>query len=102
MKSWLALSGITEGHVFRSLVKGGQVSSKQLSGHSVSHIMKRIFGEAYSGHSLRRGVITETAKRGTPIHEIQKFSRHRSSDMVLRYAEKAKGFESTSAKILGA
>jgi len=63
--------------------------------------MKRLFGKDYSGHSLRRGVITEVAKKGVPVHEIQKFSRHRSVDMVLRYTEKAKGFESTSAKALG-
>lgn len=101
LKNWLELSGINKGPVFRSLIKGGGISERQFSAHSISHIMKRIFGKDYSGHSLRRGAITETAKKGVPVHEIQKFSRHRSADMVLRYAEKAKGFESTPAKALG-
>ncbi len=101
LKQWITLANIDEGTVFRSLIKGGGVSENKLSAHSVSHIMKKIFGKEYSGHSLRRGVITEVAKQGVPIHEIQKFSRHRSVDMVIRYAEKAKGFESTSAKALG-
>jgi len=101
LKRWLELSGIAEGPIFRSLVKGGKVSEKQLSAHSVSHIMKRVFGNDHSGHSLRRGIITETAKKGVPVHEIQKFSRHKSADMVLRYAEKAKGFDHTTGKALG-
>ena len=87
--------------LFRGLIKGGTVSNRPLSGHSVGHIMKRIFGHEYSGHSLRRGVITEVAKAGVPVHEIQKFSRHRSVDMVLRYTERAKGFDSTTGKALG-
>lgn len=101
LKRWLEVSGINEGPIFRSLMKGGCISEQQLSAHSVSHIMKRLFGKDYSGHSLRRGLVTETAKAGVPIHEIQKFSRHRSVDMVLRYVEKAKGFQSTPAKALG-
>ena len=101
LKEWLEVSGIESGPVFRSLVKGGKVSDKQLSGHSVSHIIKRVVGKDYSGHSLRRGVITETAKKGVPVHEIQKFSRHRSADMVLRYSQEATGFDSTSARVLG-
>lgn len=100
LKDWLLISGIQEGPIFRSLLKGGKISENQLSGHSVSHIMKRLFGKTYSGHSLRRGIITETAIKGVPVHEIQKFSRHKSVDMVLRYAEKAKGFESTTGKVL--
>lgn len=101
VKQWLELAEIKEGPVFRSFLKGGGIAEQQLSGHSVSHIMKRLFGKEYSGHSLRRGIITETARKGVPIHEIQKFSRHRSVDMVLRYAEKAKGFEYTPATALG-
>lgn len=101
LKRWLGVAGVNDGPVFRSLMSGGKVSDKQLSGHSVSHIMKRVFDEDHSGHSLRRGVITETAKKGVPVREIQKFSRHESVDMVLRYAEKAKGFEYTTGKALG-
>ena len=101
LKRWLAVSGIDEGAVFRSLMRGGGVTNNQLSGHSVSHIMKRLFGSNYSGHSLRRGLVTAAAKAGTPVHEIQKFSRHKSSDMVLRYTEAALGFASTPAKVLG-
>lgn len=101
LKDWIGISKIVGGPVFRSLLKGGRISENQLSGHSVSHIMKRLFGKDYSGHSLRRGVITETARKGVPVHEIQKFSRHRSADMVLRYAEAAQGFNSTAAKVLG-
>lgn len=101
IKSWMEAARIQEGSLFRGLIKGGSVSDKPLSGHSVGHIMKRIFGEDYSGHSLRRGIITEVAKAGTPVHEIQKFSRHRSVDMVLRYTERARGFDSTTGKALG-
>lgn len=97
---WITISNTYSGPIFRGLIKGGYISEKRLSGHAISVIMKDVFGKDYSGHSTRRGVITELSEKGVPIHKIQKVSRHKSSDMILRYAEAAKGYDSSAITIL--
>lgn len=100
LKSWLEISGITEGAIFRSIFKNGLTSSR-LSGHSVSNIIKDHFGFQYSGHSARRGLVTASAEKGTPLHIIKKHSRHKSADMVLKYVEEGQGFSYSSVSVLG-
>jgi integrase len=100
LKKWIDSAAIREGSVFRSLVKGGRLAER-LSGHSVSAIIKKHFGEKYSGHSTRRGLITASAEKGTSLHVIKKHSRHKSADMILHYIEDAKGFEDSAVTVLG-
>ncbi len=91
---------LKEGAIFRSLLKGNKIADR-LSGHSVSQIMKIRFGEEYSGHSTRRGLLTDAAEKNTPLHILKKLGRHKSSEMTLRYAEAAKGFTDSAVSILG-
>lgn len=100
LKDWIVKASIDEGAVFRSLMKGSKVANR-LSGHAISTIIKAHFGEEYSGHSTRRGLVTASAEKGTPMHIIKKHSRHKSADMVLRYIDNARGFEESSVTILG-
>ena len=100
LKAWIEKAQIKEGSIFRSLIKGGEIGNR-LSGHTVSNIIKKYFGNNYSGHSARRGLVTASAEKGTSIHTIKKHSRHKSADMVLRYVEAAKGFDDSSVITLG-
>lgn len=100
LKSWLEKTKISEGAIFLSLLKGGKLSGR-LSGHAVSEIIKQHFGEAFSGHSARRGLVTASAEKGTPMHIIKKHSRHKSADMVMRYIDDARGFEDSAVAMLG-
>lgn len=100
LKAWLAKAKITEGPLFRSLMKGGKLSYR-LSGHAVSEIIKSHFGKKFSGHSARRGLVTASAEKGTAMHIIKKHSRHKSADMVMRYIDDARGFEDSSVAVLG-
>lgn len=101
IKEWLEKSQVKQGAVFLSLLKGGKLS-KRLSGHGVSEIIKQYFGEEFSGHSARRGLVTASAEKGTSMHIIKKHSRHKSADMVMRYIDDARGFEDSAVSILGA
>lgn len=101
LKTWIEISQLKEGAVFRSLLKGNKIATR-LSGHAVSAIIKMHFGEEFSGHSARRGLVTASAEMGTPIHIIKKHSRHKSADMVMRYIEDARGFEDSAVSRLGA
>lgn len=100
LKTWLEVAGIQDGAVFRSLQKGGKIAGR-ISGHGVSEIIKRHFGENYSGHSARRGLVTASAEKGSAIHVIKKHSRHKSANMVLRYIEDSRGFEDSAVTVLG-
>jgi site-specific recombinase XerD len=86
--------------LFRSLLKGGKLSHR-ISGHAISDIIKRHFGEEYSGHSTRRGLATAAADAKTPIHLLKKFGRWKGADMPLRYMESANGFEDSAVAVLG-
>lgn len=101
IKDWLEASQITEGALFRSLSKAGRLLGR-LSGHSVSAIIKRHFGDDYSGHSARRGAAIEAAERGASIHSLKKIGRWKGADMALRYAEAAAAFDDSAVAILGA
>jgi integrase len=100
LKAWIEKAQIKEGAIFRSFMKGEKIAGR-LSGHTVSAIIKAYFGEEYSGHSARRGLVTASAEKGTSIHVIKKHSRHKSADMVLRYVDNAKGFEDSAVSVLG-
>src|SRR5690606_20779575 len=70
LRSWLTAAAISEGPLFRSVSRHGQVSEAALSGRSVALIIKRATAAAgleasrYSGHSLRAGLATTAARRG--------------------------------------
>lgn len=101
LKEWLAVSSITEGPIFRSLLKGGQIAQKRLSGHAVADIMKKAFGEEYSGHSARRGLCTANAAAGTSIVRMKQHSRHKGTDILTGYIEAAESASNTTSHTLG-
>ncbi len=102
LKRWLCASQITSGPVFCSLIKGNKASYKRLSGRFVAKIMNYQFGKDYSGHSLRRGLVTSVAEKGIALPKIQQLSRHKTLNMVLKYIEHVEGFENASTINLGA
>ena len=47
----------------------------------------------YSGHSLRAGFVTSAAAHHARLDKIMEVTRHKSTDMVLRYIRRADAFE---------
>jgi integrase len=102
LRAWLDASGIEEGLIFRSL-RNGQLTKKAREGHGlrgedVSLAIKRLADdagysakeiEALSGHSLRRGLGTTAAKRGSDLIRIQKHMRHKRVDQTAEYVDEA-------------
>lgn len=87
MELWLQISGITSGPLFRRVFRGGKVGTadQRLTAHSVNLVIKRRAFEAgvdeallFSGHSLRRGGITQAYAAQQNEADIQRVSRHRS------------------------
>jgi len=106
LKSWLEMSGIQTGYLFRAINKHGYLSEKGMCPASVALIIKRnshLEGKenSYSGHSLRAGFCTTAAAKGVPEHAIMRQSRHKKSDTVKKYIRIANMWQDCAATKLG-
>jgi site-specific recombinase XerD len=95
VQTWLEAAAITEGPVFRAVLKGGRLQAAALTPHSVAAIVK-MYAEragldpaAYAGHSLRAGFITSAAEAGASVLRIADQSRHQSLDTLRGYVRRA-------------
>lgn len=57
-------------YLFPSIHKSGEIQNKPLLGRDLNRVIKQNLGEQYSGHSLRRGFITEAYSRSATIEQI--------------------------------
>ena len=93
---WTASAG-SRNHrpLFCAVTKGGKVTGEKLSDKAVVRLMKQaaedagLDGEKFSGHSLRRGLLTAGADNRAQLAELMRQSRHRSAQSVLGYLEPA-------------
>lgn len=107
LQSWINLSGIEQGPLFRSVSKGGEVADSRLSAKAVTLVVKRhveaigLNPDRYGAHSLRSGMATEAARNGASEREIMKQTRHRSQKVVRRYIRDGGIFRGNAAEKLG-
>lgn len=107
LKAWLECAGITEGVVFRSVNRHGQVGTEQLNDKTVARVVKRAAEAAgldpsnYSGHSLRAGLATSAAMNGVSERDIMRQTGHHSVQMVRRYIRDGELFKSNAASQVG-
>jgi integrase len=99
VQTWLEAAAITEGPVFRAVLKGGRLQTAALTPHSVAAIVKSYAEQAgldpaaYAGHSLRAGFITSAAEAGASVLRIADQSRHQSLDTLRGYVRRADLFK---------
>ena len=99
VKAWLEAARITEGPVFRSINKGGNVSKSALTDGSVAALVKQYATLAgldaadFSGHSLRSGFLTSAAEAGADLFKMMEVSRHKRVDTVRGYVRSAELFK---------
>lgn len=99
LRAWLEAAGITEGAIFRSIKKGGQVTRQRLSSRSVADIIKKrssaagLDAKALSGHSLRSGFVTEALANGADLFRVMDVTRHRQINTLKIYDRRAKAFK---------
>ena len=103
LESWLEISGIETGSLFRPVDRHGRISPDRLSGDAVSVIVKeRIAGAGldptgYSGHSLRAGFATSAAQAGVSTLKIRQQTGHASDAMLQRYIRDGEIFAENAA-----
>jgi integrase len=107
LENWIKISGIKDGFVFRRVGQHGNVG-KALNKDSVGRIVKKLVErakiaqpEAYGGHSLRAGFVTEASMNGATDREIMKQTGHKSIVMVHRYAREDQKDRQVAASKLG-
>jgi len=89
LERWLAIVEPT-GPIFRTFDLRAQLTAKRLDSGDVARIVRRrtatagVIGD-FAGHSLRRGFITNAAKKKIPIENIKRVTGQRSSGIVLDY-----------------
>lgn len=104
LAAWLAVSGITQGPVFRRLHKGGALG-ESLSAASVSAIVKKrcalagIEGD-FSAHSLRSGFVTEAGRKNVPLADTMALTGHRSVATVMGYFRAESALNSPAARLM--
>ena len=105
--TWIELTGIETGPLFRSLNRHGQVQEGRLSGIDVARVVKKLARRAglnpakYAGHSLRAGHATSAAIAGASERSIMDQTVHRSVQMVRRHIRDGSLFRENSAGKLG-
>ncbi len=93
LEAWLDVFGLS-GAVFRTFDLRGRLTATRLDPGDVARILRRRCAAAgvagdFAGHSLRRGFITNAAKKKVPIESIKRVTGQRSSGVVLDYVAAA-------------
>jgi site-specific recombinase XerD len=107
LMAWLEASGITEGALFRSVNRHGQLQAGRLSDKAVALVVKRcaevagLDANKYAGHSLRAGLATSAAAAGVSERAIIAQTGHRSVSMVRRYIRDGSLFRENAAACVG-
>ena len=100
---WMSAAGISEGPVFFSIDRWGNLSGSRLSPQGASAVVKRAVKRAgldpskYSGHSLRAGLATSAALQGVSERVIAKTTRHKSIAVLRGYIRDGELFRENAA-----
>lgn len=103
LQMWLKQADIKSGAVFRRMDKAGRVLDR-ITDKSIARIIKKAAGNAgfneddFSGHSLRRGLITTAKRLGMDEHNIMNHTRHQHVATMRRYIDKSDVFKNNPTK----
>jgi integrase len=106
LSDWLNASGITSGHIFCSISRGGNIHHSSLTGRAIYRIFKnriKVAGldeKLYSIHSIRSGFVTECGRQNLPILQIQSLTGHESHKMLSIYYREGNILSSKAAKLM--
>lgn len=106
LENWLSVSEITSGPIFRRIDRHGNMMNR-LTAQSVGLIVKKhcehvgLDPSRYGAHSLRSGFCSTAAKAGKTEHQIMQQTRHKRSDSLQRYIQKATLFGDNAASGIG-
>jgi len=92
-EDWLSISELQEGPVFRPINQWGQMSTQGLKPDGVTYVLREAFacsgldGDAYTGHSLRRGFATWANNDNWTTKQLMDYVGWRDVKSALRYID---------------
>ena len=90
MERWLEAAAITEGRVFRAVLRGGRVQ-RSLRPENLSKAVKKLAArieidpKTIAAHSLRSGFVSTCVETNAPLIKIAEVTRHKSLSMLQVY-----------------
>lgn len=91
---WISTARINSEIIFRQISWRGKVLNKPLVGRTVNYILKQISldcgiedSNLFSGHSMRRGYVTEATIQGRSPEQIAKHGRWKKASNVYEYID---------------
>lgn len=106
LQRWLRTSCIENGAVFRRVTAHSTVGKNAITAGAVAVIVKRYVSKlgldpsAYSGHSLRAGLVTSAAAAGAASWQIRRQTGHKSDAMVARYIRQVELYSNNVARLV--
>ena len=106
LDAWLAVAKVTEGPIFRRVLKGGKVTGDALDPKAIRKIVKERCAQAglrgqFSAHSLRSGFVTEAGRQKTPMADAMKMTGHRNFDTFMGYYRVGDMMDSEAGNLMG-
>lgn len=97
--AWIAVSGLTDGPVFRAVDRWGHVRDDGLHINSLVPLLRTLFHAAgipladqYSSHSLRRGFASWATANGWDLKTLMEYVGWRDVHSAMRYMDAADPF----------
>lgn len=87
LEAWLDASNIEEGPIFRSVSKGDKIKDTPICGQTVYTIIKKYFGDNFSGHSLRVGSAVTARLNGADMESIRILGGWKTDQQPRRYTQ---------------
>ena len=98
LQAWLEASGITGGHLFQTMKRGGRLRGLPLHHSDIPRLVKHyaelvgLDSKEVSGHSLRAGFVTSAAVHNARLDKIMEITRHSNPSTVMKYIRDADSF----------
>jgi integrase len=93
LQAWMTATDITDGKVFRAVLRGGRVQAS-LTPECLNRVIKKLAArigmdpKTVAGHSTRAGFTTSCIEAGAPIVKVAEQTRHRTLSMLLIYSRR--------------
>jgi len=106
LRRWLRTSCIENGALFRRVTAYSTVGKTAITPGAIALIIKRyvsrigLDANAYSGHSLRAGLVTSAAVAGAASWQIRTQTGHKSDAMIARYIRQAELYSNNVARLV--
>ena len=81
LQDWISASGITQGHLFRTMRRGSVINGNPLHHSDIPRLVKK--------YSSAIGIITSAAVHNARMDKIMEITRHTNPSTVIRYIRDA-------------